>query len=87
MRKSRKPVRKCGKCPLNQGSFCWGFLYPHEQWHGKKCPAFENERAYGLFHDWEQEIPVRTRKKIRREMFVRRKTLPRIGYLEGKQQS
>jgi hypothetical protein len=82
MRKSGKPVRKCGRCPLNQGDHCWGFLYPREQWNHRKCPAFENELACRLFRDWEQEIPVRTRKKIRREMFVRRKAPASVAHLE-----
>jgi len=84
VRKSLKPVRKCGKCPLNQGDFCWGFAYPRGVWRKGACPAFGNEAAQGLFYSWEKDPPVKTRRQIRRESFPGGRNLPCTGNLEGR---
>ncbi|MEI6971604.1 MAG: hypothetical protein WCL44_08820 [bacterium] len=87
MLKSRKPVRKCARCPLNQGGYCWGFMFPRDKWRRGACPAFGNEEAYRLFAEWEQDPPVKTRKQIRREAFPSRCRIPCSGNLEGRKGS
>jgi len=82
--KSRKPVRKCSRCPLNRGAFCWGFTFPRDKWHRGTCPAFENDAAYELFFAWEQDPPVKTRKQIRQACFPGAKGFPSTGNLEGR---
>jgi len=87
VRKLLKPVRKCAKCPLNQGAYCWGFAYPRDQWRSGRCPAFVNPEAHGLFSKWESDPPVKTRKQILQERFPGWKRVPCTGNLEGKKGS
>ncbi len=74
MRYSRKPVRKCHSCLLNQGDHCWLYRYPRGQWRGdRRCPGSENEALYREFREWEKGPRVKSRKELRREFFRTRK--------------
>ena len=84
MRRNRKPVRKCHKCPLNQGDHCWGFRYPRDQWHEKRCLAFGSEVAHEMFLEWQKDSAVKTRRQIRQEAFPKHKSLRDGAKLEGK---
>lgn len=44
MHRTHKPIRRCHGCPLNLGTRCAIYEFPHDQWHGKaKCPGYGNE--------------------------------------------
>ncbi len=83
--RKERPVRKCHKCPLNQGTHCWGFVDPRQRWHRRgRCPAFENEEAYSSFRTWQKEAIVKTRRQLRQEAFRAEDTTQHCGYLEKK---
>ena len=76
MKVSRKPVRKCHACLLNQGDHCWLYRYPRGQWRGRKrCPAFDDAEVHRRFREWQKQPTVKSRKELRREFFrTRRRT-------------
>jgi len=54
MKRNRKPVRKCHGCGLNLGDHCGVFPNPHDMWHNRSCPGFQNEamlQEYDAQHD------------------------------------
>lgn len=74
MRNSRKPVRKCHACLLNQGDHCWLYAAPRGQWrNGRNCKAYENEEVYRQFREWCKLPTVKTRRELRCEAFRSRK--------------
>ena len=79
MRQSRKPVRKCHSCLLNQGDHCWLYDYPRGQWrHDRQCSALDNDHAYAEFRLWQKQPTVKHRKALRREFFrTRKRPFPR----------
>lgn len=82
MRITRKPVRACHGCLLNQGDHCWGYEFPHQQWCGRRrCPAYDNPDVYALFRDWLEQPNVKTPRDLRRDAYPRRK-LRRVYHLE-----
>lgn len=81
VREIGKPVRKCHKCLLNMGRFCWGFTKPRNQWrHRRGCGAFKNEIAYTLFRQWQASGIIKTSKQLRREEH-RTRTVPESNHL------
>ncbi len=84
MHRNNKPVRKCHSCLLNLGDHCWLYKYPRGQWRsGRICPAFENEKIYKDFREWQKQPDVKTRKELRRSFFRSRKR-KKIRRLHGK---
>ncbi len=79
--RSRKPIRKCHSCLLNLGTYCWGYMNPRERWANRACPAFENKGAYAVFVSWQTDFHGRSRRQIRRDIYMSRKQAPR-AYLE-----
>lgn len=70
MRQSIKPVRKCYKCLLNLEDHCWLYKCPRNQWRDKNgCPAFENDKIYRDFREWQKQPVVKTRRELRRDFF------------------
>jgi hypothetical protein len=69
MHRNAKPVRKCYACLLNLGDHCWSYAYPRGQWHGKRCPAFENEEMYEQYREWLKLPTVKTGHELRRKVF------------------
>ena len=75
-------MRRCYPCPLNLGKYCWGFRCPRDQWRGRRgCRGFDNEEAYELFHAWQKDSHVKTRKQLRQGVFRKKKTEPHYNGL------
>ena len=67
MKRSRKPVRKCHGCGLNLGDRCGVYEFPHDMWHHRSCPGFNNQEQLKEFLERQEKQRLDERKERRRE--------------------
>ena len=71
MKRNRKPVRKCHGCGLNLGDHCGVFPNPHDMWHNRSCPGFQNEAMLQEF-DAQTKGDVASAERIDRRLAGKR---------------
>jgi hypothetical protein len=53
MHKDIKPIKKCGKCPMNLGKRCWVCISPRDEWRdGRECSATTDVTVLKKFKAW-----------------------------------
>jgi len=76
MKRTRKPVRLCYRCPLNLGDTCAAHAWPHEMWHHRRCPDYGSEEAWSAYVEERRKHPPDPRKWRRRDVQKMRSTEP-----------
>ena len=76
MKRTQKPVKKCHDCDLNLDDRCGIYDVPHDMWHHRTCPGYQNEAMYRDFLDEQAKHPPDTRRIERRHVAAQRHTEP-----------
>lgn len=85
MDRNVKPIKKCGKCPMNLGKRCWVCVSPRDEWSdGHECAAVNDEAVLRKFKEWRKN-PTTTKPADLYRVFLRKKPADSIaGQSDGR---